>query len=73
LFNLIADQILAENIIGNIAELGVYKGNSAFLLAKLAKTINQKLYLFDTFNGFNHQDIQGIDKDVNSKSLGIHL
>src|SRR6185436_10987789 len=32
--NLCIDQLIEENIIGNIAEFGVYKGNSAFLLAK---------------------------------------
>lgn len=32
--NLCIDCLLQDEIIGNVAELGVYKGNSAYLLAK---------------------------------------
>ncbi len=52
---LISDEITRKNLSGNVAELGVYKG-------KFAKYINQyfalrKLYLFDTFQGFDKKDI----------------
>lgn len=52
------------NIHGNVAEVGVYRGD-------FAKYINQyfpekKLYLFDTFTGFDKKDI----KDNWSKKLG---
>lgn len=51
---LIAEEINAKNLTGNVAELGVYKG-------KFARYINQyfpnrKLFLFDTFEGFNVKD-----------------
>lgn len=51
---LIANEIYKKNIPGNVAEVGVYKG-------KFAKYINQyfsrkKLYLFDTFEGFDEKD-----------------
>ncbi len=59
--NLVIDELLDGGIKGDIAELGVYKGNSAFLLAKYARAINKKLYLFDTFEGFSKKDIEGLD------------
>lgn len=63
--NLVIDQLICEGLTGDIAELGVYKGNSAFLLSKFARVINKKLYLFDTFQGFDEKDISGIDDYVN--------
>jgi O-methyltransferase len=53
---LCANEIKTNNIKGNVAELGVYKG-------EFAKRINQlfpdrKLYLFDTFKGFDEKDVQ---------------
>ena len=52
---LISFEIKRKEIVGNVAELGVYKG-------KFARFINQffperKLYLFDTFEGFDRRDI----------------
>lgn len=51
---LVANEINKKKINGNVAEVGVYKG-------KFAKYINQyfpskKLYLFDTFEGFDEKD-----------------
>jgi O-methyltransferase len=51
---LISFEIKKRNLVGNVAELGVYKG-------KFARYINQffpdrKLYLFDTFEGFDKRD-----------------
>ena len=67
--NLCIDQILDEGINGNIGELGVYRGNSAFLLARLARKMNSTLYLFDTFEGFNENDVVGLDRNVNTVSF----
>jgi O-methyltransferase len=52
---LVSNEINKRNIVGSVAELGVYKG-------KFAKHINQYfpdrlLYLFDTFAGFDDRDI----------------
>lgn len=63
--NLVIDQLLSENISGDVAELGVYKGNSAFLLAKFARAVNKKAYLFDTYEGFNKKDFTGSDGTLN--------
>jgi O-methyltransferase len=53
---LAAYEIYANNIKGNVAELGVFRGD-------FAKFINmsfpdRKLYLFDTFEGFDKKDIE---------------
>jgi O-methyltransferase len=53
---LVSYEIRKKGIKGNTAELGVYKG-------KFAKYINQyfpdrKLYLLDTFEGFDQRDIE---------------
>ena len=52
---LISNEINNKNIKGSVAELGVYKG-------KFARYINlyfpdRKLYLFDTFKGFDKTDV----------------
>jgi hypothetical protein len=62
--NLVCDQILREGLKGSVAELGVYKGNSAYLLARLAAQIGSTAYLFDTFSGFDKRDLRGVDETV---------
>lgn len=56
-------QILRENIAGDFAELGVWRGNTASVLAHYASGANRKVYLFDTFEGFDIRDLADIDKD----------
>jgi len=56
-------QILSENIVGDFAELGVWRGNTASVLAYYAAGANRKVYLFDTFKGFDSRDLEGVDKD----------
>jgi O-methyltransferase len=46
-----------ENIQGAIAELGVYRGETATLLHALAP--DRELHLFDTFSGFSQEDLVG--------------
>jgi hypothetical protein len=60
---LIFDQITKEGLTGDIAELGVYKGNTGLLLATLARKRGVTAYLFDTYRGFSCEDLQGIDAD----------
>ena len=53
---LVADEIYENDVRGAVAELGVYRG-------RFAKKINEafpdrKLYLFDTFEGFDRRDVQ---------------
>lgn len=61
---LVAGEIAEKKLAGNVAELGVYKG-------KFARYINQyfperKLYLFDTFKGFDESDIAAEIKNTYS-------
>jgi hypothetical protein len=62
-FCLMQDQILKEGLAGDIAELGVYKGMTAAVLAKIARRAGRTAYLFDTFEGFKKADLVGIDAD----------
>jgi Macrocin-O-methyltransferase (TylF) len=61
--NLVCDQITHEGVIGDIAEVGVYKGNTAALLANLAREIGSTAYLLDTYAGFSDDDLRGIDAE----------
>ena len=54
-------QVMAEGIKGEFAELGVWRGNTAAILAHYANKHQRKVYLFDTFEGFNNADFVGID------------
>jgi hypothetical protein len=59
-----AEKLISEGVPGDFAELGVYKGNSAKLLASvLAESDDRKLHLFDTFGGFDPRDLSGVDAD----------
>ena len=51
---LIANEIYDKNIAGNVAELGVYRGDFAKIINKAFP--DRKLYLFDTFEGFDQRD-----------------
>jgi hypothetical protein len=46
---------------GDFVELGVYKGNSASILAAFARRNRRRLFLFDTFEGFDQRDLHGLD------------
>lgn len=56
-------QVLGDKVPGQLAELGVYRGNSAAVLAHYARQYGRRLYLFDTFQGFDARDLKGIDAD----------
>ena len=66
-FMLNIKQIIDEKIPGDFAELGVWRGNTAAVLAHYASLNNRKVFLFDTYEGFNHKDLQGIDEDKKMK------
>ncbi len=60
-FCLAFDQICKEVILGDMAELGVYRGNTASLLARFARRLDRNAYFLDTYEGFADSDLQGID------------
>jgi len=57
LFRNAAIQIDEDNVLGAMAEVGVYQGRTATLLRALLP--HRTLCLFDTFQGFPEQDIKG--------------
>lgn len=57
---LIAKEIIERSIDGAVAELGVYQGELAAEINRLFP--DRKIYLFDTFEGFNERDIK-IEKE----------
>ena len=50
-----------KNILGDFAELGVWRGNTSQILAYFAKKYDRHCYLFDTFKGFDKKDLINID------------
>lgn len=52
---LLSDEIYENNVNGEVAELGVYKGEFAQYLNDIF--YDRRLYLFDTFEGFDVRDI----------------
>src|ERR1700722_3982312 len=68
-------QVLAEKVVGDFAELGVWRGNTASVLAYFASRNERRVYLFDTFEGFDKKDLDGIDANKHvvfaDTSLGL--
>ena len=59
--SLVFDQIHKEGLSGDFAELGVYTGSTATLLARYARRLGRTLWLLDTFEGFDKRDFTGVD------------
>lgn len=55
-FEFVARELKERNIPGELAELGVFRGMFSSLINE--KFPNKKLYLFDTFEGFNEQEFK---------------
>jgi len=53
---LVSIEVNDKKIKGNVAELGVYRGEFAEKINKAFP--DRKLYLFDTFEGFNEKDVE---------------
>ena len=68
-------QIISEGVEGDFAELGVWRGNTAAVLASLAAPAGRKVFLFDTFTGFDRGDLKGVDagKDLHFGDTSIEL
>ena len=72
--NLCYDLIINNKIKGSVAELGVYKGGFAKNLNLLFS--DRKLFLFDTFEGFDKKDINteldlGLDVDQDFSDTSV--
>lgn len=55
-----------NNLKGNVAECGVYKGEFAYYINKYFA--DRKLYLFDTFEGFCEKDLE-IERELNDNAF----
>ena len=66
---LLASEILEKNVPGEIAELGVFRGDFAQYLNRFFK--DRKLNLFDSFDGYLEQDFQQSDIPE-FRSKGFH-
>ncbi len=61
---------------GSLAEVGVYKGNSASLLSHYAREYARRIYLCDTFDGFDpsqFEDDFSEGKIAAFKDAGLHI
>ena len=61
---MVCDLVEKEALSGDVAELGVYKGNTAFLLAQLARRLGRTAYLFDTFESLPECDFVDVDSMI---------
>ncbi len=68
-------QVLAEKVVGDFAEVGVWRGNTAAVLAYYAQLEERTLYLFDTYTGFDERDLKGVDngkcRDFDNTSVSL--
>ncbi len=55
-FELMANEIIRKKVMGNVAELGVFRGTFSRMIN--AKFPDRKLYLFDTFDSFDENEFQ---------------
>lgn len=74
-FILNSKQVLNEGVPGDFAELGVWRGNTASILAHFAAEYKRKVFLFDTFEGFAQADLTGVDqqKEMDFNNTSVEL
>ena len=63
-------EIYHNNICGDIAECGVYRGYFANYISRLFP--DRKFYLFDTFSGFDQRDIEGKENEYSDSFRKNH-
>ena len=61
-----AKEIYINNVKGAIAEFGVYRGEFANYISQCMP--DRKLYLFDTFSGFDNRDIDEKENDFSGQA-----
>lgn len=65
---LLTKEIYENNIKGEVAELGVYRGDFSKLISDCFP--DRKLYLFDTFEGFSENDIP-VERDKKLSNVNV--
>jgi hypothetical protein len=63
-FCLAFDQLIKEGVRGDLVELGTYKGNTATMLAGMARRMGTTAWILDTFEGFHPADLTGLDASL---------
>ena len=63
---LLLRSLVERNVAGDLAELGVYRGGTARLIHHYLP--ERKLYLFDTFSGFDKRDVQSEETTTGLKT-----
>ena len=66
---LAVQRILAEEIPGALAEVGVWRGETSSILHRLAP--HRRLYLFDTFAGFPERDLPPGHEDLRFRDTSL--
>lgn len=66
-------QVLSEGIKGDFAELGVWRGNTASVLAYFAAASGREVLLYDTFEGFDARDLTGVDSNKSRSFFNTSL
>lgn len=67
--DLIIDQIVSKCLSGELAELGVYRGDFSSKIN--AAFSDKRLYLFDTFESFPGEDVEYDKKNINKGSVDL--
>lgn len=62
-FILNINRLLEKNVPGAFAELGVYLGNNCAVMMEYCEKYERKLFMFDTFSGFDKRDMTGVDEN----------
>jgi O-methyltransferase len=73
LYTLYEAMLCARNLDGDVAEVGVFTGGSAMLLARLLADTGKDLFLFDTFEGLPESTDEAEDRAWKSGDLSASL
>lgn len=71
-FEFVANEIIEHNVMGSVAELGVFRGTFASLINE--KFADRTFYLFDTFTGFdeNESESEKVRGHSNDEFVEVH-
>ena len=61
--------LIEAGVPGDFVEFGVHQGNSAYVLAKLARLSGRKTYLYDTFDGSDPPALSAVQKLVGTDNV----
>jgi len=65
--SMVFDLIQKDQLKGDIVELGVYKGDTAGLIAQFARRLSRVAYLLDTYDGFDDRDLDKSEQNLSGR------